>query len=394
MTSALTYNGLMPGPTVRIRKGQNALIALQNNLLDPTTIHWHGLVVPEAMDGGPRYPVAPGGNYIYQFPIIQRAGTYWYHPHPHMLTAREVHLGLAGLFFVEDAEEDALNLPAGQYEVPLVLRDASLDANGQLQYIGGMGSFLGSVMLANGVRDATLDVEATRYRFRVLNGSNTRVFTLALSNGMPFTLIGTDGGLLRVPATVGAITLSPGERVDVLVSFSAVPLGTAVMLQSRQSSGNLDLVEFVVRSQGPGVGPLPSVLSTVNPLTRSAVQATRSFRFSGSTTINGAAYKLNTIAFQVPLGRTELWKFTNGGTNPAVTHPVHVHGASFNVSRRIGGRGQVFPWERGWKDTVYVRERETVEVLIRFNDYRGLYVLHCHRLEHEDRGMMMNFRVT
>jgi FtsP/CotA-like multicopper oxidase with cupredoxin domain len=311
-----------------------------------------------------------------------------------MLTAREVHLGLAGLFFVEDAEEDALNLPAGQYEVPLVLRDASLDANGQLQYIGGMGSFLGSVMLANGVRDATLDVEATRYRFRVLNGSNTRVFTLALSNGMPFTLIGTDGGLLRVPATVGAITLSPGERVDVLVSFSAVPLGTAVMLQSRQSSGNLDLVEFVVRSQGPGVGPLPSVLSTVNPLTRSAVQATRSFRFSGSTTINGAAYKLNTIAFQVPLGRTELWKFTNGGTNPAVTHPVHVHGASFNVSRRIGGRGQVFPWERGWKDTVYVRERETVEVLIRFNDYRGLYVLHCHRLEHEDRGMMMNFRVT
>ncbi len=392
-SSALTYNGLFPGPTFRARRNDAVSVQLQNGLADPTTIHWHGMVVPHLADGHPLQAVAAGRSYSYQFPLIQRAATNWYHPHPHMLTAKEVHLGLAGFFLVEDDEEAALGLPSGAYEIPLLLRDASLDVNGQLQYIGGSGGFTGPVMLANGTRDATLDVDTALYRFRILNGSNSRVFSLNLSSGASFTLIGVDGGLLKTPATVATITLAPAERVDVVIDFRALTPGTAVMLRSGTGTTALNLLEFKVARQVSVGGVVPPVLSTFTKLLRSAAVRTRIFTFGGSTTINGKIYDMNRIDFQVPHGQVEIWRFINAATNASVVHPVHVHGASFNVDKRTGGRGQVFAWERGWKDTVYVQAGETVEVLIRFDNYLEEYLLHCHRLEHEDRGMMQNFQV-
>ncbi len=386
------YNGSFPAPTIRARTGDTATMQLQNGLGDPTTIHWHGMIVPWLMDGHPLNATQPGGSYAFQYPIVQRATMNWYHPHPHGLTGEQVCMGLAGAFIIEDDEEAALGLPSGAYEVPLIIRDADFDSQGNLKYTAKSSGFLGRVPLVNGVRDAGLEVDTTLYRLRILNGANARVFHLVLNNGAPFTLIGNDGGLLEAPVQVTQIDMSPAERVDVLVDFSGMQVGESVMLRSLGGGSNtFDLVEFVVARQVTGGGTVPSTLSTIPKLSPADVVTTRDFSFDGMTRINGQVYDLNRIDFQVPLGQTERWRFITGGNAP---HPVHVHGEYFQVQSRTGGRGALFPWEAGWKDTVLLEDGETVEVLIRFDHHTGTYLMHCHKLEHEDMGMMLNFQVV
>jgi FtsP/CotA-like multicopper oxidase with cupredoxin domain len=388
LSSVLAYNGFFPGPTFRANTFDSASVQFANGLTEETTVHWHGMIVPGGQtDGHPLYTALPGGNLTYTFPILQRACLNWYHPHPHMMTGEQVALGLAGAFIINDAEEAALGLPSGAYEVPLIVRDAKLDSGGNLTYTSKSSGFLGNIPLVNGTRDPRIDVDTAIYRFRVLCGSNARLFKLALSNGAPFTLIGNDGGLLETAATVGQIEFSPGERLDLLVDFRGLAVGTKVMLQDLNSGWNL--LEFNVARQVSVAGVIPiGTLSTIVPLSNPVV--TREFSFDGMSRINGKVYDINRIDFQVPLGQTELWRFKTGGNAP---HPVHVHGASFQVQSRSGGRGVLFPWERGWKDTVLLQDGETVEVLVRFDAYRGLYLMHCHKLEHEDMGMMANFEV-
>lgn len=345
------------------------------------------MIVPSAADGHPRDAIMPGGNYAYRYPITQRACLNWYHPHPHMLTGKQVALGLAGAFIVNDTEEAALGLPSGVYEIPLVIRDAKFDSGGNLTYTAKSSGFLGDTPLVNGTRDPRLDVDTAVYRLRALCGANARIFKLALSNGAQFTLIGNDGGLLESPAVVGQIEFSPGERLDLLVDFRGLAVGTKVMLQDLNSGWNL--LEFnVTRQVSVAATPPSGTLSSITPLANPVV--TRDFSFDGMSRINGKVYDINRIDFQVPFGQVELWRFRTGGNAP---HPVHVHGASFQVQSRSGGRGVVYPWERAWKDAVLLQDGETVEVLIRFDGYRGLYVMHCHKLEHEDMGMMSNFEV-
>ncbi len=304
-----------------------------------------------------------------------------------MLTGEQVCLGLAGAFILRDAEEAALSLPSGSYEVPLVVRDAKLDRLGNLTYTSKSSGFLGAISLVNGTRDPYLAVDRGVYRFRVLNGANARLFRLALSNGAPFTVIGNDGGLLTTAAQVGQIEFGPGERLDLLVDFSGLASGTNVML--RDVNAGWDLLEFHVGSLIVG-GTIPTgTLSMITPLSNPVL--TRDFSFDGMSRINGQEYDLYRIDFHVPFGQVERWRFTTGGNAP---HPVHVHGASFQVQSRTGGRGQLYPWEAGWKDTVLLEDGETVEVLIRFDGYKDLYLLHCHKLEHEDMGMMANFEVV
>jgi FtsP/CotA-like multicopper oxidase with cupredoxin domain len=304
-----------------------------------------------------------------------------------MLTGQQVAMGLAGAFIINDAEEDALGLPSGAYEVPLIVRDASLDTTGNLQYKPRSGGFLGDIMLVNGTRDPYLNVDTALYRFRVLGGANARIFGLTLSNGAAFTLIGNDGGLLRSALQASPIDLAPGERLDLLVDFRNLPVGTRVML--RDARAGRDLLEFRVVRQVSVPATIPTTLSTVAALSNPV--RTRTFSFDGMSKINGLEYAVNRIDFQVPFGQVERWRFLTSGNAP---HPVHVHGASFQVVSRTGGRGRLFPWETGWKDTVLLEDRETVEILIRFDAYRGEYLMHCHKLEHEDMGMMSNFVVV
>jgi len=387
LSPVLAYNGLFPGPTIRARKGDGVSIRLTNGLSDVTTVHWHGMVVPTSADGHPRDAVAPGNSYTYEFPVVQRACMNWYHPHPHMLTPEQVAYGLAGAFVVTDDVEAALGLPSGSHEVPLVIRDADFDSRGDLVYKPRSSGYLGKVPLVNGTRDPKLEVDTALYRLRILNGANGRVFRLVLASGAPFTLVGNDGGLLASSAQVPGIMLGSGERLDLLVDFRGATVGDRVMLRCAKARWNL--LEFVVARRVDVPGSIPTTLSTIRKLSNPVV--TREFSFDGMSRINGREYDIDRIDFHVPFGQTELWRFTTGGNAP---HPVHVHGASFQVKSRSGGRGRVFPWERGWKDTVLLLDGETVDVLIRFDRYRGLYLMHCHKLEHEDMGMMTNFEVV
>jgi blue copper oxidase len=305
-----------------------------------------------------------------------------------MLTGKQVCLGLAGAFIIRDTEEDALRLPSGRYEVPLVIRDASFDNKGDTLYNPTSSGFKGKVPLVNGTIKPMLSVDRGVYRFRVLNGANARVFRLALSSGAPFTIIGNDGGLLGSPVDVAQIPLSMGERLDVLADFSALGAGQVVSL--RCLDARWDLLQFV-GSGAPGLAyTAPPTLSMIDPLVGPS-QPTRTFTFDGMSRINGREYQHDRIDFEVPFGVIERWRFRTGGNAP---HPVHVHGASFQVVSRSGGRGRLFPWEGGWKDTVLLNDKETVDVLIAFTGYQGLYVMHCHQLEHESMGMMLNFRVV
>jgi FtsP/CotA-like multicopper oxidase with cupredoxin domain len=382
----LVYNGLLPGPLFQARTGDAVSVAFTNALTEPTTVHWHGLVVPTAVDGQPHDPVAPGATFTYAFTLAQRAALYWYHPHPHMLTSEQVAYGLAGGFVVRDAEEDALALPSGTFEVPLVIRDANVDSAGNLSYNGKASGFTGSVLLVNGTRDPYLAASPAVYRLRILGGSNSRVFRLFLSNGAPFTVIGNDGGLLPSASGASQIELSPGERVDAIVDLRGAA-GTTVSL--RDANSGWTILEFRVANTTPVPGAVPSgTLSTIPSLT--APVRTRTFSFDGMTRINGKLYDLNRTDFTVLVGQVEDWIFSTNGNAP---HPVHVHGASFQVVSRTGGRGTLFPWEAGWKDTVLLNDGETVRVRIRF-DLTGRYVIHCHKLEHEDAGMMANFVVV
>lgn len=388
LRGVLAYNGQFPGPTWIARTGEQVTTTMINGLNEPTITHWHGLVVNAANDGHPRYAVGPGGTHTYTFPIVQRAGLNFYHPHPDLLTGKQVCLGLAGAFIIRDDEEDGLSLPAGPYEVPLHLRDASFDSAGNLVYSPTSSGFKGKVPLVNGTLNPALSVDRSVYRLRVVNGANARVFRLALSDGSPFTVIGNDGGLLGGPVTVSEVLLGMAERLDLLVDFGKYSAGQTVSLQCLSARWNL--LQFRVTGIGGMAYTPPSHLSYVERLSGPS-QPTRTFTFDGMSRINGKIYDMDRIDFTVPFGTTERWRFKTGGNAP---HPVHVHGASFQVVSRTGGRGRLFPWEGGWKDTVLLNDKETVDVLIRFSTYRGLYLLHCHQLEHEGSGMMANFEVV
>jgi FtsP/CotA-like multicopper oxidase with cupredoxin domain len=381
------YINEFPGPSIIANTGSAATIRFVNGLSQRSITHWHGLIVDHEDDGHPLQAVDPGLDYNYNFTIAQRAALNWYHPHPHMQTGEQVFFGLTGAFIIRDSEEAALGLPSGSYEVPLIIRDASFDSSGNLKFGAKSSGFIGTDPLVNGTRNPYIAVDKAVYRFRILNGSNARVLRLALSNGASFTLIGNDGGLLPSAVALSQITLAPAERLDLLVDLRNLNQGTSIML--RCLDAGWDLLEL--RGTGAVISG-PSIptgsLSTITPLAGPATP-TRTFSFDGMTRINGLVYDINRTDFTVAQGQVERWRFRTNGNAP---HPVHIHGASFQIKTRTGGRGTVFPWESGWKDTVLLADRETVDVLIRF-ERTGMYLIHCHQLAHEDQGMMSNFVV-
>jgi len=436
LVDAWTLNGAVPSPTIRLRRGQTARIDLVNELPEHTILHWHGLAVPQEADGHPRLAIGPGQRYAYEFRILNRPGTYWYHPHTHGVTAAQTYKGMGGFLIVEDDDEEPYGLPSGEYEIPLILQDKRLGGSLSLAYGLGMPhdrmhGYLGDTAFTNGVADATVDVSRSRYRLRILNGSNARIFDLGLSNGDPLVLIGGDGGLLEAPVRMERIMLAPAERVDVLVDFSGRRPGERVMLRSlafdvpgmmgmmgmpmgrgRGRGGMMmgmggsaqgtamDLLELIVQDSPKEPGPPPPARFSTVPGRGRVTGATprRTFTFSSSMTmgsgqpshtINGKTFELERVDERVPARQTEVWTFVNDSELP---HPVHVHAGQFRVLARTGGRNRVMPWETGLKDTVLTMPGERVDVAVRFV-HEGLFLLHCHNLEHEDMNMMLNFEV-
>lgn len=409
-TPAWLFNGLLPSPTIRVRRGDTATIHLVNGIPEPTIVHWHGLIVPHEDDGHPLDAIDPGGSYDYDFPIVQRAGTFWYHPHPHGLTGGQVQRGLAGFFLVGDDEEDALALPSGGQEILLLLQDRPADAAHAFEYAPTPDDLhtgiLRDTAYGNGVRRPTVRVAGPRCRLRVLNASNARIYRLGLGNGAPLTVIGNDGGLLASPVQIDSVYLGVAERIDLLIDLTGVAVEGGLMLESlafdmtAAPSGSTQGVEMelleIVRAPGGDATapPLPSTLSTIAPLGPPAGDREFAFQSSASGhthTINGLTYDMNRVDEQIALGRVERWRLRN---DSALPHPVHLHGTHFQVESREGGRGTVHPYEGGWKDTVLVMPLELVSVLVRFDPYRGVFPLHCHNMQHEDQGMMLNIEVV
>ena len=451
------------GPIIRARTGQRVRIHFTNELSEASILHWHGLHVPADMDGHPRFAIGPGNTYIYDFEVRNRAGTYWYHSHPHGRTGPQVYAGMAGLFLVSDEEEDAVGLPGGEYDLPLVIQDRTLNSNNQLVYQGNgmmdqMMGFLGAEIWINGKPDFVLPVATRAYRLRLLNGSNSRIYKLGWDDGTPLTVIGTDGGLLESAVQRPYIMLAPGERIELWVDFSGRRVGSEMTLRSLPFTspagmGGMMGGGMMGGMMGGGMGnrrggmmnsaqtspsmaqgaafpiltvrierevqetiALPSRLSSINrPSPAEAVNTNNprtiamQMRMPGGWTLNGRTFDMTGVANDeiVRLGSTEVWEFVNQGGGMGMMggmmlpHPMHVHGESFQVIERQVDANMRSMWEtvsagyvdEGWKDTVLVMPGERVKILRRFSDYTGMYLVHCHNLEHEDMGMMRNFRV-
>ncbi len=415
-TSLLTFGGTYPSPTLRARRGATFELLLQNRLTEATNIHWHGLAVPAEVDGYPTDLVPSGGARLFRFQIAQPAGTYWYHPHPDGRTAAQVYAGMAGFFIVDDESERTLGLPTGEQDVALLLQDRRRTTGNSFAYaptpMDLMSGYLGNTVLVNGTPDAELPLSATRYRFRLLNGSNARIFRVAFGDNRAFDVIAGDGGLLERAVTTNALFLAPGERAEILVDFSRDPVGTSAPLISApftvgggggmgmgmggsSQGASASLLRLLVGRAGPTVVPLPSRLASIERLDPSRAQVQRRFvmdmrmpPFKGAFTINARSFDAARVDVRVERGVLEVWEIVNASTEP---HPFHVHATQFQVVSRSSGA--LSPHELGLKDTVLVWPGETVRIAIRFDAHAGLYVLHCHNLEHEDAGMMLNLEV-
>ncbi len=405
-TQVIAINGSYPCPTVRVQRGAAFSATLVNQLAEPATAHWHGLIAPENMDGHPKDPVAPGGSFTYSFPIIQKAGTYFYHAHAHMLTAEHVYKGFAGLFIIDDDSEIPLGLPRGSFDIPLVIQDRRNAYQPQFTYaptmLDTMNGYLGDTVLVNGTPDPYLEVSRTLYRFRLVNGSNARVYKIGFADNHAFHIVATDGGLKDQAVSATSFFLSPGERVDILMDFSSYTLGQNVVLKSLPFMGgggtqglDLNILRFDVTGSQISGGTVPATLPPITYYNPSDVVRTRTFTLTmsmgggGMHKINNRSFDLTRIDEEVPGNQLEEWRIVNGTTE---FHPMHIHGLLFQVYSR-NGNTNLPPSDKGWKDTVLVNPSETVRVLVKFTHYNGIYLLHCHNLEHEDDGMMMNFRV-
>ncbi|HEX5325157.1 MAG TPA: multicopper oxidase family protein [Acetobacteraceae bacterium] len=484
------------GPILRLRRGQKLQVDFLNRIDEPSIIHWHGLIDPADMDGHPRYAVPPGGHYRYRFPILNRAGTYWYHPHPDKLTGQQVYFGLAGLMLISDEEEQALPLPRGEYDVPIVIQDRTFTDDNQLRYLpgtgpdakadatrrsrtrgegmasggmmsmmgggmmgrgmmgrgaqsGGMGGgvggmmtrmmgFFGDTILVNGRPNGSLDVATRAYRLRVVNASNSRIYKLAWSDGRPLTVIATGAGLLERPLRKKYVMLAPAERVELWADFSDDPAGTQLTMESLAFSGTMGMMGGGMMGRGMmggmmqgmmgdamgGALPpgsrfpvftvkvtrksgerlrLPEHLSTITPL-RPEEAANRDhpkvFRISMGRMqwgINGRSFQTTAYTPEetAKFNTTEIWEFVNP---TGMAHSMHIHQSPFQVLERHNGAASAevaegFIDQGCWRDTVLVMPGDRVRIIKRFGDYPGLFLYHCHMLEHEDSGLMRNYFV-
>jgi FtsP/CotA-like multicopper oxidase with cupredoxin domain len=412
MAPVWALNASVPSPLLRMRKGDRFRVTMRNQLPQELILHWHGMAPPVEMDGHPRFAVPTGGTYEYDFAVTDRAGTYWYHSHTHMHTGEHTYRGIGGLIVVSDDEEERLRLPTGARELPLIIQDRRVDASGVPLYNNAgpamMAGVMGDEPFVNGVRRPYVEVDSAVYRLRILNGANARIFRLARSDNGPFTLIGNDGGLLEQAVSLTSLDMAPAERADLLLDLRNANVGDRIMLRSLPFSipgsmgfmgganlqGNaMDLLELRVTRRVNDATTIPTALSSLNLPNPAAAVRERTFRFQSmmmSHTINGREFDMQRVDETVPFGDTEIWSFVNDSSFP---HPVHLHATHFRVLSRTGGRGQLFPWEAGRKDTVLMYPGETIRVAVRFTAQRGLFLMHCHNLEHEDMGMMINVLV-
>jgi blue copper oxidase len=425
-TATVGINGDYLGPVIRVNQGDEVELKVANRLSEPSTLHWHGLNLPAAMDGGPHQAINPGETWSAAFKIHPGACTQWYHSHMYHRTGIQVYYGLAGLFYIDDEPSNALGLPStyGIDDIPLVLQDRSFNQDGSLRYLGSMHDrmmgMMGQLMLVNGTAFARFKVQKRLTRLRILNGSNARIYNLEFDDQREFLQIATEGGLLERPVSLRNIVLAPGERAEILVEFTP---GDDVMLRHRPlprragsagatmgMMGNMmaandqsfSIMRFDAAQSSSTLQQAPTQL--IAPRSWSPNEAVRTRRFElnmqmgmgmmrgGGFGINGKPMDMSRIDQRVPLGDIEIWEIIN---RSPMAHPFHIHDTQFRIIDRNGRAPNA--GEQGLKDTVLVYPREKVRIITQFEHYADAktpYMFHCHILEHEDAGMMGQFVVV
>ena len=390
------FDGDLLGPTLRASRGEQVAVEVRNTLPEATSVHWHGMHLPAAMDGGPHQPVEPGATWRPTWRIDQPAATLWYHPHPHGRTEEHVYRGLAGFFLLDDPAAPDVGLPDeyGVDDVPVVVQDRKLDADGDLDLSGGgeLG-VLGSLVTANGVRGAHLEATTQRVRLRLLNGSTARTYAFGFADDREVLQVASDGGLLPAPVPTTRVQLSPGERAEVVVTVSpgervrlrSYPpdLGGIVAGFAMGANDTFDVLELRAAQDLAPSPPVAAALTTLEPLPEATV--TRTFDLQGRQ-INGRRMDMDRVDATVEKGATELWEVRNLDLFP---HNFHVHDVQFRVLD-IDGEAPP-PALAGAKDTVYLEPRRTYRLVMRFEDHADPttpYMFHCHLLLHEDEGLM------
>ncbi|MBI3700845.1 MAG: multicopper oxidase domain-containing protein [Afipia sp.] len=430
LTPTIGFNGNYLGPTIRVRAGDHVALRVKNALPDQTTVHWHGLHIPARSDGGPHQIIEPGSVWEPSFEIRQKASLCWYHSHLMGQTGEQVLRGLAGLFLIEDDESKALDLPVdyGVDDIPLVIQDRRFRRDGRFDYLSSMhdvmAGYKGDVILVNGTVAPHVVLRRQRTRLRVLNGSNSRIYTLGRDDGADLVIVGSDGSLLEQSVMQRRLRLGPGERAELLIDMEIDQqvrlMSYPDVVNTRQAgpgmmmggmSGNtetLPILELRAARLETIDRAMPTKLIRVSSWSAAQAARTRTFTLDmammgmggmmgrggmgAAMGINGRPMSMDRIDFKVPLGSTEIWEIRN--TTP-LTHPFHIHGIQFRVLDRDGA--PPLPQELGLKDTVLVDAGSAVRVIIEFSDYADSerpYMYHCHILEHEDAGMMGQFVVV
>ncbi len=428
-TNTMGVNGSILGPTLIMEQGDLVDILVTNSLMDTTTIHWHGMHVSAENDGGPHTKIYPGATWNPSFTVLDRAGTYWYHPHLHEQTNKHVSKGIAGFIIVKDSEEALLSLPRdyGVDDFPLVIQTKDFDANNEIIH----DSNSDDVAMVNATVNGSLNVPAQIVRLRLLNGSSQRVFNIGLQNDLSFVMIASDGGLLESSVSLTRLRLAPGERAEILVDLGSFE-GQSVSLKSYASElpsglygatnpgmmsmmsltgynpnalNGSDFSLLTLNVTTPTSAPLttiPTSLSSISMLDENLANETRSLVFTpeamgpnqlnGHFLINGNSFDMNTINYTIPLNNIEIWSIRN---QSAIAHPFHIHDVQFQILDRNGNAPPLE--EQGYKDVVLIRPMETVRFITQFTTHANStvpYMYHCHMLVHEDDGMMGQFVVV
>jgi spore coat protein A len=437
------YGNSVPGPTIEARSGEEIMIdwpnqlpakhflPIDHNLMGAekgvaevrTVVHLHGGRVPPASDGWPEDWYAPGKSATYSYPNEQEAALLWYHDHAMGINRLNICAGMAGLYVIRDSFEDGLNLPKGDYEIPLVLMDRMIRRDGQIYYpvsefpdAPWMPEYFGNLVLVNGKLLPYLEVQPRKYRFRVLNASNGRFYFLALdnanANGAPFQQIGTDQGLLPAPVPLNRLAIAPGERADIVVDF-AEHRGERILLKDL---GSTPMQFRVAEERVSDPSALPKTLRPVPKLAEATAIQTRHLsleevddrRGEPMTHLLDAKRWHEPVSEKPVLGTTEIWEFLNLTED---AHPIHLHLVRFQIldrraldvpayiyeNRKLRYRGDAVPAdanESGWKDTVRCTPRASTRIIVKFEGYTGRYVWHCHILEHEDNEMMRPYEIV
>jgi spore coat protein A, manganese oxidase len=387
------YEGVYPGPTIRARKNRLAVVRQHNALSFESNVHLHGGSVPAGSDGHPMDVIPAGASFEYRYPNDQDAASLWYHDHAHGRTSHTLYYGLLAMYVLEDDLERELELPSGDYDVPIVIADHAFNKDGSFRYLENVDlGFRGDTILVNGAVSPRMRVERRKYRLRLLNASNARSYSLRLGRGRRMAQVAGDGGLLERPVGRRRVPLHPAERIDLVIDFRDYRPGTELVLHNEDGQGGtVAVMRFdVSRDGGSEDFRVPRRLRPRDPLPAPSASRRWDLAFgTGAWQISGLDFDPARIDARPRHRTTERWTFVNHSNR---VHPMHIHGFLFRVLERSSG--PVHPGERlGWKDTIGVLANETVTVLARFAPYSGRYVFHCHSLEHADKAMMLQLEV-